>query len=202
MDSTWQQYYERTHASGGAHATLLHALQLFKSENVAPGFAIDLGSGAGNDSAELLNQGWEVLAIDRERSALELLINRTPRDHMHRLNICMTDISSAKLPPAQLVNASLTLQFVPADTFTDVWMRIAEAISPKGRFAGHLLGLNDEWNGSGATTHFSEAEIRTLFDPFDIELIEPLEIDLPDVSSGIPKHWHIWNLVARKRIAE
>jgi trans-aconitate methyltransferase len=39
-------------------------------------FAVDLGCGAGRDTAELLRRGWRVLAIDAEAEAIRRLLER------------------------------------------------------------------------------------------------------------------------------
>ena len=40
--------------------------------------AIDLGSGAGTDSLELLRRGWRVLAVDGQAAAAKFLERRVP----------------------------------------------------------------------------------------------------------------------------
>lgn len=60
----WTAYYDAT--GDEPRATLVDALGRFEQ----PGLAVDLGSGTGRDTAELVRRGWRVIAIDGEPEAM------------------------------------------------------------------------------------------------------------------------------------
>ena len=67
----WARYYEVT-AERPAWPTVRRAIELFAAEPQAgPRLAVDLGCGAGRDARELLGARWRVIAIDRERAAID-----------------------------------------------------------------------------------------------------------------------------------
>ena len=66
--SSWTRYYAA--AGNEPRETLVHALTLHDSEGRPPGLAVDLGSGTGRDTFELLRRGWRVLAVDAEPAAI------------------------------------------------------------------------------------------------------------------------------------
>ncbi|MDP8911225.1 MAG: class I SAM-dependent methyltransferase, partial [Actinomycetota bacterium] len=69
MSDVWSRYYA---AAGDApRSTLLDALDRFAAEGKEAGLAVDLGCGAGRDTAELLRRGWRVVAVDGEPEAIE-----------------------------------------------------------------------------------------------------------------------------------
>ena len=74
MASEWTQYYDA--AGDDPRPTLLDALRRFDDEEPGERFAVDLGSGSGRDTAELLRRGWSVLAVDATAEAIERLLSR------------------------------------------------------------------------------------------------------------------------------
>jgi SAM-dependent methyltransferase len=72
MSAHWNHYYQVT-TGRKPRPLLLDALSRFGEYK---GFAIDLGCGAGADAAEILRQGWKLLAIDQQPEAVEMLRQR------------------------------------------------------------------------------------------------------------------------------
>lgn len=69
--SQWEAYYERHKDRPGS--PLLRSALSFITAHSACRQTVDLGCGAGNDSRFLLEAGWDVLAIDREAAAINLV---------------------------------------------------------------------------------------------------------------------------------
>ena len=110
----WARYYAVT-VERPAWETVRVAIERFAAEDADPArihFAVDLGSGAGRDARELLRAGWRVLAIDRERAAVDTLEASTPDALRPRLTTRVTDLATLEVPPCDLVNASLSLPFL------------------------------------------------------------------------------------------
>ena len=79
MSQSWGPFYDA--AGDLPRETLLFALERFEGEADSSEqelLAIDLGCGAGRDTAELLRRGWRVLAIDAEDELREVI--RADRD--------------------------------------------------------------------------------------------------------------------------
>jgi membrane dipeptidase len=192
LDATWRPWHRYFEAAGDdPRPTLLDALSRFP----APGFALDLGAGTGRDTLELLRRGWRVLAIDREREAIERL-RELAGDGAGRLETRVARFEDASWPRCDLVNASFALPFCPPGDFSALWQRIVDTLRPGGRFCGQLLGEHDEWAG-GLVSH-TRVEVERLLAPFEVERLQEVEEDGSTVLRAV-KHWHLFHVVARKR---
>ncbi len=195
----WQTYFEHTIDASTPHLPLLQALHLFESEGKKSGFAIDLGCGTGRDTLYLLNLGWNVLAVDGEELAIEILLNRTDSEVQELLQVMCAPFAKLILPSeADLINASLCLPFCAPDVFPALWEHITESIAIGGRFSGHFFGDHDEWASLSGRTHHTREEVMQLFEErYEIEYFNVLEDDCP-CADGTIKHWHVFSVVAKK----
>jgi tellurite methyltransferase len=200
--SSWQKFYE-TARQGAAHNTTVTALRLFNEEGAPPGFCVDIGCGEGLDAMAAIVNGWTVLAIEKEQSALEVLYKNVQAassvnaDYLSRLKMFCGSVEQLDWPANQFTNASLSLPFCPKPDFAEVWQRIVKNIVQGGRFAGHFFGDRDGWAPAGRLVHMSRNQIESLFDDFELELFEEDERDFNDID-GRMKHWHIFHVVAKK----
>jgi len=191
----WTAYYDAT-ADRPPRRTLVEALARFPA---VPGVrqAVDLGSGDGRDTIELLRRGWAVLAIDSEPRALERLRARPDLPAAAKLETLCQRFEEASWPEADLVNASFALPLCPPERFPALWARIVAALKPGGRFAGQLYGPRDGWAGRPGMTHHDRAAVEHLLDGLEAEILEEEESDAV-TPRGQPKHWHIFHVVARR----
>jgi SAM-dependent methyltransferase len=203
----WSDYYAVT-VERPAWRTVGLAIDRFRAEDEAVSlpagrrpsatrFAVDLGCGAGRDTRELLRAGWRVLAVDREpsaRSAMESAVEPTLRP---RLEIRIEDLAAFRVPTCDLVNASLSLPFLPPPAFHRTWERILAALEPGTRFAAMLFGDHDESASDPEMTCLPPEKIRASLIDFDLEhwLVE--EDDRP-TALGDPHHFHLVEFVARR----
>jgi trans-aconitate methyltransferase len=185
----WTVFYDAT--GDEPWATLRDALDRFEQ----PGLAVDLGSGTGRDTAELVRRGWRVIAIDAEPEAMIRLAARTDLDHS-QVTTQIARFEDAKWPDVDLVNSSFSLPFVPADDFGAVWGRIVDSLRPGGRFSGQLFGDHDTWASQGVTC-FTRSDVEALLSGLYVERLDEEEEDSQD-AGGTPKHWHLFHIVARK----
>jgi membrane dipeptidase len=186
----WTRYFD--HAADDPRETLLDALARFDE----PGFAVDLGCGAGRDTRALLDAGWSVLAIDREQEGIDRLRAAIPDDD-GRLQTQVARFHEATWPTCDLVNASFALPFCAPERFPEVWERIVDSLRPGGRFSGQIFGDRDSWVGTGITVR-SREEVLELLKPFDTERFDEVDEEGSTVT-GKRKHWHLFHIVARKR---
>lgn len=195
--SEWTQYYEA--AGGDARPTLLDALRRFDEEEPRHRFAVDLGSGSGRDTAELLRRGWSVLAVDGTPEGIERLLSRPDLSagERRRLETRVSRFEKADWPSAELVNSSYALPFCPPQAFPDLWRRIERSLPAGGRFSGQLFGDRDGWSDEDDLTFHTRAEVEALLTGFEPERFDEVEED-GSTAIGKPKHWHVFHLVARR----
>lgn len=195
----WSVYYQNV-PNNKPKDTLLKALGFFEEST---GFdlnkkAIDLGCGHGPDTLELLKRGWTVTAIDSQKEGLDIVKNAIMPEWSERLELLQCGFEGLKLQKVQLVNASLSLPFCRPEYFDSLWNEIEESIAAGGRFAGHLFGMNDTWAEYDNMTFHTRNDIEEMFKAFDIEYLDELEQD-GFQAGGVPKHWHLFSIVAQKR---
>ena len=190
--SRWSSYYKNT-AGRPPRPTLLRALDGF----ARPGFAVDLGSGDGRDTVEILRRGWSVLAIDAEPEAIERLLARPDLPNPDKLQTKVARFEDADWPQADLVNASFALFFCTADRFPPLWRKIVASLKPGGRFAGHLIGPRDSWAARRDIVALDDAAVDALIGDLIVERRD-VEEDDSVTPRGEAKHWHIHHLVLRK----
>jgi membrane dipeptidase len=193
LGDTWRRFGRYFDCAGDdPRPTLLAALDRFE----APGLAVDLGAGTGRDTAELLRRGWSVIAIDREREAIERLLALVGPDS-GRLETRVAPYTDVSWPACDLVNASYSLPFCPPGEFETLWRRIVDSLRPGGRFCGQLFGVHDEWAGTGLVV-LTRAEVERLLEPFEVERLDEVDEE-GSTAVGTWKHWHLFHIVARKR---
>lgn len=185
--SKWQKYYEDTKSKPPAKL-LVEALS-FVDNKVR---ALDLGSGALVDSKYLLSLGFEVVAVDQENYAEEIV------DDKFRF-IC-SSFADYQFPQDSfnLINAQFSLPFHGQDAFEMLWKRIIAALKHNGVFVGQFFGLNDEWNVDETKLIFhSKNQIESLLK--GLEVLKLVEIEKDGVlANGKTKHWHTFHVIVRK----
>jgi len=198
---SWKKHYK--HLEGKAMppaATLNKALQLFAQEQhpVQKGHAIDLGCGNGIDTIAMLENGWQVLAIDKQQEALSQLNSSMPAELNNALTTQCTSFENlTELPQSALVNATFSLPFCKPDSFDLLWQIISNCLLPEGRFAGHFFGKEDSWaTNTNMTFHTAEA-VKKLFPNFTLEAFQEVNKQGKTVS-GQEKHWHVFHVVAKR----
>jgi SAM-dependent methyltransferase len=206
----WAQYYAVT-VERPAWQTVRLAIEKFHAEDEAASqatpsaasippaarFAVDLGCGAGRDTRELLRAGWRVLAVDREPAARTAMESAVEPDLRPRLEIRIEDLATARIPTCDLVNASLSVPFLPPPAFHRTWQRILAALEPGARFAAMLFGDHDESASDPKMTCLAPDKIRASLADFDIEFWSVEEDDRP-TALGDPHHFHLVEFVARR----
>ena len=192
----WDAYYDKIQGRP-PRPLLLSALEASKSDPGCAGRqAIDLGCGDGTDTVFLLENGWQVLAIDGEARALDRLLAKVPNDLVANLQTQIAKFEEVMLPSADLIHASLTLPFCHPDNFAGLWQKIVASLGENGRFAGQFFGIHDSWAVNNHMTFHTEAQLRAMFSAFSLEFFHEKDED-GEATSGA-KHWHIFSVIARK----
>lgn len=195
----WTIYYKVV-PNDKPKETLLKALELFeeKFDEASDKTAIDLGCGHGPDTLELLKRGWTVTAIDNQKEGLEIIKGLILPEWSERLQLQRSGFEGLKLNKVPFINASLCLPFCKPEFFKDLWDEIVNSIQSGGRFAGHLFGVHDSWAVYENMTFHTQSDMDKMFERFDIEYFNEFEQD-GFAAGGYPKHWHLYEIVARKK---
>lgn len=192
MASDWKKYFEQT-KNKPPRSLLVEALPYVKNRKRA----LDLGSGALNDSIYLLKEGFEeVTAVDKEQVASEIA-KILPEDKFkyHIINIEDCNFS---LEYYDLINAQYSLPFVNPESFERVIKDIIGSLNLDGIFTGQFFGERDEWNGDPSMTFVTRQQAESLFSGIEIIKFEEEEKDSP-TAMGDMKHWHIFHFIVRKK---
>jgi tellurite methyltransferase len=172
---------------------------LVRAAALAPrkGRALDLGAGAGRDTRYLLEQGFQVTAVDADPRAVALLSELSTL-HQTRLRVVQSSFEDFAFATYDLISAQFALPFLPSDRFADVFARLRAALVPGGVFAGQFFGVHDQWNTPDRSmTFLTRPEAAALLR--DLETIELTEEDADGhVADGSPKHWHVFHILARR----
>ena len=172
--------------------------RMIKAASLVPhrGRALDLGCGAGRDTRYLLEQGFQVTAVDADANAMTILAT-FPQERLHAVRSSFMDFVFERY---DLINAHFSLPFLPREQFYAVFDKVRQALNPGGIFVGQFFGIHDQWNtperASSMTFLTREEALRAL------EGLEVIEFEEEDVDSvvadGSPKHWHVFHIIARK----
>lgn len=192
----WEVYYEKMSGREPRPLTRDVVARFAQEPSEHPRHAIDLGCGEGTETAYLLAKGWQVLAIDKEPAAFEHLRTKIPAEAQDRLQTQVASFETAVLSPADLIHASYSVPFCHPHHFDALWSQIVQNINPGGRFVGQLFGVNDTWASRTDMTFFTAEQTRALFTGFEIEHFH--EEDTDGQSTIGPKHWHVFDVIARK----
>jgi SAM-dependent methyltransferase len=194
----WEGYYKGIEGRK-PRPLFLEALARFeaKSDPSSPWHAIDLGCGDGTETLALLETGWQVLAIDREPAAIARVQAKARVEHQLQLQTRIGSFEALELPETDFVYAGYSLPFCRPESFERLWANITACLRPGGRFAGQLFGIRDSWaDNPGMTFHATEQVNHLLAPGFEIETLR--EVDEDGNSFSGPKHWHVFDIIARK----
>ena len=193
----WSDYYAN-HIDCKAQSTLVKGLEYFnKQELQFPKKSIDIGCGQGSDVAELLSQDWDVMAVDKEPEAEQIITKRFPEFHGTKLITQIQVMENIIIPKVTLVNASFSLPFCHPDYFSELWTKITSSITAGGIFCGHLFGKEDGWATNNEMTFHHRNSLDALFNNFKIHFLHE-ENSVSKTNSGEDKKWHVFHLVAVK----
>ena len=191
----WADYYRKV-AGRDVRPLFAAGMAAVQGAGVVPGAAVEIGFGDGTESVALLRAGWHVTAIDPTPSAATLLREKVPPAALARLDIVTDDAESAALPEFDLLYAGYALPFIEPAKFPAVWSRIRERIRPGGFLVVNLFGVHDTWAGDHALTFLDRAGAEALVD--GLEVISFREEDAEGPSASGPKHWHLFDVIARQ----
>lgn len=197
-EKNWSEFYKAVEGKPHLKTVEIAVDFILKSySKIENCLAIDLGCGTGRDTHYLLKNGLSVIAIDKEKEAINQLISELQSKFQSQLKAVVSSFENMELPQSNLINASFSLPFCLPQNFENTWSKIYLSLKKDGVFSGQIFGVNDEWASNDITT-FSKQEIEDLFDSFSYISFEEVERHGKD-AMGRPKYWHIFHIVAKKK---
>lgn len=164
-----------------------------------PLIAIDCGSGAGNESAYLLSNGFNVYAFDISIEAQKFCAERFKDDS--KFIFYHESFEDFNFPSASLIIASSSLFFCDPSYFDRVIKRIINALPEGGILVVDLLGTQDEWviREPKKFIGFTYQDIVDLF-LYDFNLLfhKKMNENLP-LLNGYIKSWHLHMMILQKK---
>lgn len=191
----WNEYYRMTDGRD-VRPLFAKGMAAVRDGDLAPRRAVEVGFGDGTESAALLRAGWHVTAIDPTPSAAALLREKVPPGMEDRLDIVTARVDDADLPAFDFLYAGYALSFVHPSRFPTVWATIRERMRPGGILAVNVFGIRDTWAGDPEMTFIHREAAAALVEGLEVIGFDEEEQDGP---SGLgPKHWHLFDIVARR----
>jgi tellurite methyltransferase len=189
---TWQEYFKNT-KNYKPRELLVQAADFVSDKEIA----LDIGSGALNESSYLLSQGFKkVIAVDKEPIA-QTVADMLPLDRFEYV-ITSAEKFNFGCEVYSLVNAQYVLPFLTPHFFSDVMEKIFYSLKSGGIFTGQFFGLNDEWNiDKSGMTFLSRSEIDTVLSKYSLLVLSEEEKD-KETATGSIKHWHVFHFIVKK----
>ena len=194
----WPAYYRAT-IGREPRPLFARGMRLVAEAGLAPGQAVEIGFGDGTETLALLAHGWRV-AGDRPDArrrggpaATGAAAGRvTPRDRDGPRR-------RVELPPFDLLYAGYALPFIRPETFPRFWADVVARVRPGGFLVVNLFGVHDTWaERSGHDLRRRRARAGAARRPRGQPMCDELEND-GDSFDG-PKHWHVFDIVARRPV--
>lgn len=187
----WKNYYEK-HKVRKVRPQLVKAVSFCKEKINA----LDLGAGTLVESVYLLEQGFNVTAIDSSPETKKFAEGLDS----DKFELIITQFNDFDLKENNydLVNAQYALPFHGPVGFLDFINKIIKSLKKDGLFVGQFFGIKDSWNTKESILvfHTKEDVLEMLNGLETIEFIEE-EKDGPS-ASGVQKHWHVFHFIAKK----
>ncbi|WP_019585948.1 class I SAM-dependent methyltransferase [Deinococcus apachensis] len=193
-DDHWGEYARATR-SGPPRPLLLEVLAHLDADP-SPGRALDLGSGAGNDTLELLRRGWSVTALDRNAEALDVL-RAQAGDLAGYLTTVHGSFQAAPRRRYRLVYASLSLPFCPPGRFDRTFRGVLARVGVGGWLAATLFGERDGFAGEPGMSFVTLDHLGTLLEGLDVQVLREEE-GPRRLALGGEHHGHLLTVIARR----
>lgn len=192
--SEWNEYYKVTNNIPPRK----NIVNFINNHKELSGKAIDIGCGAGNDTIYLIQNNWNVLAIDGTdvENSIKEKLNDVEKG---KFSFQVQKFEELKLPKSDLIISNNALPFCNKEYFYTMWEEICNSINSNGYFVGNLFGINDEWNApKDKRTFLNKEQVIDLFKDFEIISLKEFERDRT-TALGIMKHWHTFEVIAKKK---
>ena len=128
-----EKYYQNTQ---NAEPNFL--IRKFIAMNIKPAKAIDLGCGSGRDTRYLIENGWDVLAIDKENIE-EMISSKLDKEELKKFRFSCQNFENIQLEKTNVLVANFSIPFCNKDYFTQLWNSITNSILKNRIFCWQFL---------------------------------------------------------------
>ena len=146
-----EQFWERRYRDASPATSKRPSTALARyAEGLAPGRALDLGCGKGDDTVWLARRGWEVLAVDVSAAALAIVEgNARAADVAGRVRVERHDLERS-FPEGcfDLVSAMYLESPVAGFAQAAIMCRAADAVAPGGLLLAATHGSRSPWSNA------------------------------------------------------
>lgn len=191
----WAAYYRHT-LGREPRPLFLKGMVAVAAAGAMPGQAVEIGFGDGTETLSLLEAGWRVLAVDQAHQAGEVLLPRVPAGAADRLEVRIASAAGLELPPIDLIYAGYALSFLEPGEFRRFWAEVRARLRPGGFIVVNVFGVRDTWAGDAFMTFVDRDTVDRM-----VAGLEVIAIDEEDADGGSfigDKHWHVFDIVARR----
>ncbi len=157
--------------------------------------ALDIGCGSGVETLALLDLGWRVTAFDSDDTAAAAITTAAaggqPGVFRH------ADLSTvSQFPAADLIYSGYAMSYLGI-ALPAVWRALVAALRPGGVIAVDLFGDHDELVDEPGVACLTQEQVFELV--ADLQVLDLRVEDAPGQSFTGPKHWHVFQLIARRK---
>jgi SAM-dependent methyltransferase len=189
MGTKWEKYIVKT-KERAPRQILQEAIPYVKHRDVA----LDLGAGSLVDSKYLLEEGFKkVVAIDADPKSEEYAHEIRSED----FSFIRSTFEDMEFPidSYDLINAQLSLPYVPQKDFFSVVEKLKNSLRVKGILSATLFGVNNTL--AQTQTLLTKTQVIDLLIGMETLYFTEEEYD-KDSALGHPTHFHEFKVIARK----
>ena len=195
QEPDWAAYYRHT-LGREPRPLFTRGMEFARSVSLGPGQAVEVGFGDGTETLALLAGGWRVLAVDAAPQAEDVLRARLPAHDEDRLEVRIAPAQDVDLPAFDLLYAGYALSFLEQADFRRFWTGVRAMLRPGGFVVVNIFGVKDTWAGDEFMTFVDRHTVDRML--AGLEVLDLQEEDADGNSFSGPKHWHVFDIVARR----
>ncbi|MFY7940690.1 MAG: class I SAM-dependent methyltransferase [Burkholderiaceae bacterium] len=184
-----------------------------RSGDTLPQRSLVLGAGDGTETAYLISQGQDVIAVDMDSASAEFVQRAiterrdNPKYDPQRFGAVtniQTSFQTVEVPEVGSIDLiwSASLPFVPRNELPAVLDRIETALAPDGYIVATFFGPNHPLAGQSGKAIYSESELVGLFGQnYDVVSVTRISPD-GRLADGTHVKLDLFAVVARRRSSD
>lgn len=189
---SWKKYFKKQEKRK-SREQLGRAISFCKKRKLA----LDLGSGNFIESKSLIKQGFKrVIAIDSSSDAKIYAKNLNKKIIFKNMSFEKYDYPKKRF---DLVNAQFALPFYGKENFEYFIKKIKYSLGKDAIFVGQFFGNKDSFNKKKYRVTFNTKK-QVLGMLHGLKILEFMEEEKEGhITSGEPRHWHVFHFIAQKK---